>query len=170
MSRKDYRALDPALSEQGWEVELTSNGHVKATPPGKEQQIVHYSKSSDPRAFKNTLQNLRRSGFVWPWPTESYRVSDGEEAEEEQEEVEVEQAAEAQVTDLPVLDPDRLYYELKEARTYAALAKEALEESKRKFEEAQKALRGSEEEYELAIEQMKTCKHLFDTAFHEEKL
>lgn len=66
--------------------------------------------------------------------------------------------------------PDQLFLELKEARTYAALAKEALRDSKKAFEEAQTALRGSEEEYDRAVEQMNLCKRRFDKAFNAEEI
>lgn len=165
----DYKALAPALDQQNWTVEPTSNGHVKAYPPDKGRPIVCYSPSSrNARSFKNTVARLRKSGFVWPWPPEL--SAPDEEPDEEPEDEEEEVAEEATVTELPAANPDKLFNELKEARTYAALAKDALNESKHNFEEAEKALRGSEEEYERAVEQMNLCKRRFDKAFEAEEL
>lgn len=177
MSRKDYKALDSALLDQGWALEATKEGHTRAVPPDRNQQIVHYSSSNDPRAFKNAVSQLRRSGFVWPPDSYRMRIPSGfdeepeqqiqaDETQEEEMEVAQEQLTQARAD----VDPDKLFNELKEARTYAALAKEALAESKRKFEEAQQALVGSEEEYNRAVKQMESCKREFDKAFQADQL
>lgn len=62
----DFRTIIEKLSEQGWEVVKTANGHTRAIPPDKTKAIVHFAtSSSDPRSLKNTLADLRRNGFVW---------------------------------------------------------------------------------------------------------
>lgn len=180
MRRKDFRSLNSALLEQGWTLEATNNGHTKAIPPDRDKQIVLYSPSSDPRAFKNVLHRLRRSGFVSPLfsgsgaeketdAVEKEVTADESEAKREVEMVQ-EQASKAANSNANSVDPDQLFRDLKEARTYAALAKEALAESQQKYNEAEEALRGSEEEYDRAIKQMNQCKSRFDKAFQDDGL
>ncbi len=163
MAAKDFRSILTALKEQGWRIESGSNSaHLKAFPPDVEKSMVCFTTTSgDPRAFKNTLRDLRSSGFVWPWPPKETKddVEEPEELEEEQD-VEQEQPEPKSV--------DQLYTELKEARQYASIAKEALTDAQKAFKEAEQALVGSKEEYERAVEDMNLRKRLFDKAFSEE--
>jgi hypothetical protein len=172
MKRKDYRSLNSALLQQGWTLESTNNGHTKAIPPDREQQIVLFSPSNDPRAFKNTIHRLQRSGFRGFMLPDSGEVNVDKEvaANVPKEKREAEMTQEQVVDAANDVNPDQLFRDLKEARTYAALAKEALAETRQKFDEAQRALRGSEEEYERAIDHMNQCKKRFDKAFQEDGL
>lgn len=63
MPANDWKKLRTQLSNAGWQIDRTNNGHWKATPPDPTKGIVHFSDSNDPRAFKNTVADLRRSGF-----------------------------------------------------------------------------------------------------------
>lgn len=64
------------LRKQDFEVDQTSQGHYRVKPPDPDASIVHMSDSRDPRAWKNSVSQLRKSGFVPPW----------EEKEDEEEE------------------------------------------------------------------------------------
>ena len=63
---KDLEPILEALKEQGWRVEDTERGHVKAVPPDRTRPIVHFGHSRFPRSMKNAISELRASGFVWP--------------------------------------------------------------------------------------------------------
>ncbi len=53
--------------KQGWRVEKTASGHFKAIPPDPKQRLVIVGgNASDPRAIKNVIAQMRRSGFIWP--------------------------------------------------------------------------------------------------------
>jgi hypothetical protein len=70
----DLRDIARAAQEQGWEIGVTKKGHLRYVPPDREQPIVIGSGTpSDKRALKNFVAQLRRSGFVWPWPPRSGR-------------------------------------------------------------------------------------------------
>lgn len=65
----NLRDLEKAAKEQGWEVGRTKKGHPKFVPPDPMKEIVIGSGTpSDWRAMKNLLAQLKRQGFIWPWP------------------------------------------------------------------------------------------------------
>jgi hypothetical protein len=65
----DLRNLERAAREQGWRTEKTTRGHLRWIPPDREKPIVIGSGTpGDRRAINNFLAQLRRSGFIWPWP------------------------------------------------------------------------------------------------------
>jgi hypothetical protein len=62
--KKDIKNLHRKLEAQGWMLKPTRNGHVMAFPPDKSKSPVTMpSTPSDHRSLKNTLADLRRSGF-----------------------------------------------------------------------------------------------------------
>lgn len=61
----NYREIFDALAEQAWSVTRTANNHYRATPPDRTKPIVHFSTSEEPRAIRNTIKRLERSGFSW---------------------------------------------------------------------------------------------------------
>lgn len=67
-NRKEHDALVDACREQGWDVTQTTQGHWRCAPPDKTKQVVHIGGRSagDPRAIKNSIAELRRSGLIWP--------------------------------------------------------------------------------------------------------
>jgi hypothetical protein len=78
----DEKDLRKAAREQGWEIGQTSKGHTRWVPPDKTKPIVVGSGTpGDQRAIKNLLAQLRRSGFIWPWPPSKARDEDHEELE-----------------------------------------------------------------------------------------
>jgi predicted RNA binding protein YcfA (HicA-like mRNA interferase family) len=65
----DLRDIERAAQEQGWEVGRTGKGHPRFVPPDKTKRIVVGSGTpSDWRALRNLLADLKREGFIWPWP------------------------------------------------------------------------------------------------------
>ena len=65
----DIREIEQAAREQGWQVGRTAKGHHKFVPPDPAKKIVMGSGTpSDVRSLRNLLAELRRQGFVWPWP------------------------------------------------------------------------------------------------------
>ena len=67
-ARWDLKAILKALPEQRWTVTTTTSGRHKCVPPSPKQDIVVIAETSSWSAQRNTLTDLRRSGFVWPWP------------------------------------------------------------------------------------------------------
>lgn len=64
-----YTDIEKAAVQQNWCIERTGREHRKLVPPDKEKPIVVTSgTSSDRRAIKNFLSQMKRSGFTWPWP------------------------------------------------------------------------------------------------------
>ncbi len=65
----DIRKIEKAAREQGWRVERTKKGHWRFIPPDPNKKIVLGSGTpGDQRAIRNLLANLKREGFIWPWP------------------------------------------------------------------------------------------------------
>lgn len=75
MPSLDVRTVIDKLNEQGWEVERTGGGHWKAVPPDKSKPLVHFSSCREPHALRNTLSDLRKSGFVWEDPPRPKRAA-----------------------------------------------------------------------------------------------
>ena len=65
----DLRKIEKAAREQGWEVTRTRKGHPRFKPPDPTKEIVIGSGTpGDQRAIKHLLADLKRQGFIWPWP------------------------------------------------------------------------------------------------------
>jgi hypothetical protein len=65
MPALDFKTLVKELRTQNWAVSQSNSGHWRCTPPDPKQAIVHLSESGDYRAIRNSLADLKRSGFVW---------------------------------------------------------------------------------------------------------
>lgn len=65
MASLDWRSVLKELRVQNWTLSKNNNGHWKAVPPDPSLPLVTFSESGDPRAIKNTLRDLRDSGFQW---------------------------------------------------------------------------------------------------------
>jgi len=62
---KDLRKIVKALEAQGFEVTVTSKGHLIVTREGA--VITTFSgTASDWRSLRNGLAHARRAGFRWP--------------------------------------------------------------------------------------------------------
>ncbi len=61
--------LEKAAREQGWRVTRTTKGHWQFWPPDRRIPPATFAGTpSDWRAIRNLIADLRRKGFVWPWP------------------------------------------------------------------------------------------------------
>jgi hypothetical protein len=61
--------LKRAAQEQGWQTGTTRRGHQRWVPPDpKKPIVVGAGTPGDHRSMKNFLAQLRKSGFIWPWP------------------------------------------------------------------------------------------------------
>lgn len=171
MAHKDFRPLFRALKEQAWTCEETSGGHFKLYPPDKSKEMVRMATTSHCyRAIKNVIRDLKASGFIWPWPPEAQKEKETDDMRLNLDDLFAEPAPEAPADTAvaaPVVvdDVDALFRALKDARNYAALAKDARDEAAANAAAAQTALQGSEKEYELALASLRSAKAAFDAEF-----
>lgn len=176
--RKDWKAIVEELPRQGWTVEPTTRGHFKAVPPDPKQEIVHFSHSNDHHALMNVIRDLKRRGFVWPPPSKTDIAVERRLDAEDNPTPEpcnvcglVECLCSETIDDIPPVSEtpeakmDRLFAELKEAKTYAALTQEQLLECKKRVEEATRALTEADTEHTRAVTAMQKLKADFDRAF-----
>jgi len=174
---KDFRPIVVELRHQNWNVEQTSQGHWKAVPSDPTKKLVHFSASAEPRAIKNTIQDLKKSGFVWP-PIKHPSSSNGKSTaprepewfEQEEEPVTMTHATHKPTpTPKPIEDKeakmDRLWTELKEAKAYRDLTNENMQECETKLLAAQRAFDEAREENRKANEALGAKKREFDTEF-----
>jgi len=174
MNGKELKRLLAALKEQNWTWEATPNGHYKMWPPDSSKPMVCAAvSSSDLNILRIITRDLRKSGFIWPSENAKKMTQPKEKT---MRSIQLNHALEALVTSqtppvpptppVPVdLDMDALFRQLKEARTYAQLARDARDEALATRDKAEENLRGSEKELELAIIQLKGAKQAFDKAF-----
>jgi hypothetical protein len=174
--RKDYKAIIEELPRQGWQVELTTRGHYKATPPDPKQTIVHFSHSDDHHALMNIVRDLRKRGFVWPVPSRNDVAADKRDEPTTKFCPDCHQPLGADHICLAAAPPpsqpesvearmDRLFHELKDAKVLAALTEEQFQECQQRVEEATRALNEAARERDGAVEALKKKKAEFDSAF-----
>ena len=145
MSELRERDLIPALEEQGWVVNTTSNGHYKAYPPDDEKSLVTFSLgSNDPRAIKNTLSDLRSRGFRWPPGTLKKLPQTSEK------------------------DLDELYQALKQRLLEVQHSQMKFDETAMKLRDAEKMHGASKNMLDSAVRKMQEAHALFNMAFEEE--
>lgn len=64
----DWKKVLKAAKEQGWvEQEVKKGARLVPPDPNKDMVVIHKT-PSDVRAIRNTIAEMRRQGFVWPWP------------------------------------------------------------------------------------------------------
>jgi hypothetical protein len=176
--KKDFRGIVAELEDQGWEISQISGTHYRATPPDKEKPLVHFSVSADPRAIKNTVADLRRSGFVWP-PERSRDGAPDSQPDSSSEleglfEVENDPFAD-EVEPTPTPEPtltheermEQLWSELKDAKGYRDMTAEHVRACEEQFEAARRALEEAKVEHERASETLRGKKKAFDETFGE---
>lgn len=62
---KDLKKIAKALEAQGFDVAITSKGHLLAIRDGR--VVATFSGTpSDGRSWKNSLGHAKRAGFIWP--------------------------------------------------------------------------------------------------------
>ncbi len=174
---KDFKPVIAALRDQDWEVTQTTQGHYRARPPDPTKPIVHLSTSYHPRGLKNTIQELRKSGFIWPPPPKS-RPSEvdpldvGPNSDEfwnpsSNFEPESEPTPSATVAETHEVKMERLWGELKEAKTWFALTDDTMRTAQEQLAQAQKAFNEAAAERAKAAEVLRSKKAEFDSAFNE---
>lgn len=174
----DFKPVIRALEIQGWRVAKTGQGHYRAAPPDSAKAVCHFSTSSEPRAFKNTIAQLRRNGLIWPPPrrvtrerntrTEDEMIDEPlpealpvpEEPEAALEPESVEEAKESEEQRL-----ERIWAELKSAKVYVSMADEELRSAEQALIAAQEKFNGARAELERAKVDMAERKAAFDGAF-----
>lgn len=169
---REFRPILVELANQGWTVEKTTKGHLKAKPPHG-GELVHFAPSSDSHSFKNALSHLRAGGFVWPPPPRS---------RERREEVREAVSAFVAGNPAPLEDLDkkivaeyakpveetsdeRAWRELRDARAYAVLAGAELSAATAAAEVARRTALEAREEYDSAVAFLRDAKAAFDAAF-----
>jgi hypothetical protein len=172
--RKEFLPIVDELKRQGWEVDLTASGHYKAKPPDRQKAIIHFSTSCVRRSVKNTIRDLRKSGFLWPPPEPPKSLVDDPDFDEwfnVDDEVDDERRRggdgdEDERATLVVAPKEKtfddLVAELRAARDDAVLYGEQVAECKRAVDVAQRALTDAEKEHETARRRLLEAKTAFD--------
>jgi ElaB/YqjD/DUF883 family membrane-anchored ribosome-binding protein len=175
------RELIRALREQNWRVEQTGQGHYKGFAPDG-HTLVTFCDTTEPRAMKNNLAELRRSGqFQWPPPDKHDRRGPDVVSVLAEPRVPVPTAPVA--SRQPATSLDALFRNLKDAKAELTAmetkhnavmdvvrqAEEALEEAKRRAEralaEAREQARRSQDDLDAARRLVMEAKAEFDSAF-----
>lgn len=169
---KDFKPILSALRDQDWEITQTTQGHYRARPPDPTKPIVHLSTSYDPRALKNTIQELKKSGFVWPPPPKSRPSEVAPDSEAFWNQMDLGPESEPTPSAPVVVEAhedkmERLWNELKEAKTWFALTDDTMRIAQEQLALAQKAFDEATAERTKAAESLKTKKAEFDSAFNE---
>lgn len=169
-SARDFNDMIRALEEQGWTVKPTSRNHYQATPPG-DGKIVHFSPSTgDWRAFNNTVSDLRRQGFKWPWP-EVKKRSVRDEVPPTSSVTEPDCVTDdAVVQSVTHQSADDCYRALRDARELLHIADVDLRDAEASLKEAQERHAQRVRSRAEAAQHMVDCKKAFDEAFDAEKV
>lgn len=152
----DWDSLREELARQGFAVERTGGGHWRAKPPDKTKSIVVFSNhSGDRNTFENVISQLRRSGFVptgLPEPKPKPVLA------------EVRSIVPAPPVSVSPSPPslDKLFANLKEARSIAAMAQEELEAKREALERAKRELDAAQKERDEARAEMDRARKAFD--------
>lgn len=155
----EFDQVFEALKAQGWK--LTHVGTTnKAVPPDPKRRIVHFSSHiTDPHAIKNTLSQLRKSGFEWPPPRAAVKQTEPTEAPAAGP---FAPTAQPDADETPSERLERLCGELKEAWGYRELAAEHLAECGRQVEAAMHAFTGAKAEHASAVQRVDAVKSQLD--------
>lgn len=63
----DWAKVWQAAEAQGWRTEVKKKGWMLFPPDKSKAPVMVHRTPSDHRALKNTIAEMRRQGFVWPW-------------------------------------------------------------------------------------------------------
>jgi hypothetical protein len=172
--------LDPVIDElkkQGFILTKTSNGHFSAKSKTGTGGIVHFSYSGDIYAFRNTIRDLKKIGFIWP-PPDAPKNGAGPSSKAEpcctlcynkngckDGSCACHLPASAfQPKSAPAAKPtsEELFTELTEARVILQAADEALAHARSKLEEAKDSLAQAEKVRADAVATFAASKKKFD--------
>lgn len=68
---RDARDIIEAALEQGWTWRYAGKSHLRLTPPTKDGTPVGISGTpSDTNYRRQIVRQMRKNGFIWPWPPE----------------------------------------------------------------------------------------------------
>lgn len=201
--RKDFEDMMAEARRQGFVLTQSGGTHWRAKPPDPSKTIVYFAISGEPRAFKNTVADMRKRGLVWPPPakkkpehsedaevydlsiTSDQQLQETLAAAEADELALEEQAAahyvatngvtleEAIKNSQPPSEPaespeervERLFAELRDAKTYLALVDADLANMETKLAAATRERDGMREERRVAAEKLRSLKSEFDREF-----
>lgn len=66
--RAEWKDLEQAALARGWRIKDLRKHRVMLLGPDGVAKVTIPSSPSDHRAFANAVAQMRRFGFVWPWP------------------------------------------------------------------------------------------------------
>jgi len=193
---RDFDDMMAEARRQGWTLTQTNASHWRAKPPDPSKTIVYFAVSVEPRAFKNTIAEMRKRGFVWPAPSRNEQAAGGETGTSEWTDERVKAISDRAETvlapmrddngsitfpSLPPKEPDthatesseqrieRLFAELRDAKSYLALVDSDLLDRERELVEAQQAVNEAREERGRAASKLRSLKSEFDREFSKEE-
>lgn len=165
MASLDWDSIQRALRDQGWETEQLKSGHYRSRPPDG-RPMVHFGKSGDRRALKNTISYLRGSGFVWPPPAPS-RAPDGSETQVLDPDPPDAPASQPDVEDAP-RTTEQIFAEMREAREMVVLTRDVAIDAAQRAARANTEHCAAIEERDRWVAHLATLKKDFDRAFDAE--
>lgn len=62
--KKELRSLFDGLEAQGWTIRSTKKGWFAVPPDPTKAMVLIHGSSSEYRSWKNTIAELKRSGYV----------------------------------------------------------------------------------------------------------
>lgn len=68
MASKDWKKVVKAARDQGWTEKPVKKGLMLLPPDKTKPGVTVHKTPSDVRAIDNKIAEMRRSGFMWPWP------------------------------------------------------------------------------------------------------
>lgn len=164
---KEMRPILQELRNQGWKLEDTNNGHARARPPDPKHDIVVFSRCEEPRAIKNVISQLKKSGFIWPPPPRERNSTNPDEL------IEGLDLDQGPVSQPPVSSPpvtlvnieDQLYAKLRDARENFRLSKLVHDEAATRARLACAEADRAQEEVLRCCGELEAAKRAFDEAF-----
>lgn len=171
--RGTTREIVRELERQRWRVEPTAKGHFKAYPPDGRAMVTFGPVGNDPRAIKNIIAQLRRSGFCWP-PANGVKLPQvglldpGDTVTLKVIAPEIERGLRA-LEQAQKPSVDELFAALKAARADRELHAELLAEAEKRWIEAERELAEARAALIASQRKLTETKAAFDAAFATEE-
>ena len=169
---KEMRPIIQELRAQGWKLEDTNNGHARARPPDPRHDIVVFSRCEEPRAIRNVISQLKKSGFIWPPPPRERTTTNPNELIErldlDPSPVSQPPTSQQPVSQQPVVLvnlEDQLYAALRDARENFRLSKLVHEEAAARARAACEEADRAQAEVVRCSKELEAKKLAFDEAF-----